>query len=573
MPDNMSDAQSSELLRCAFRLSPVSTAAVSGDGRLLLYNEAFCRMSGHTDKQLTGAFFVHFIHPEDQDVYKAALSSLQSQDCTDGTCEVRFAKNHDRYIWSRLTIIKLKPCPPSGVPASSDDQVFLIQVQDISGRREAKLAAEATKLQLAAILENMTDGYFTIDAMNRFTFVNKAAEAILHCPRSLMLGRAIEEIFPDTKRSPLRFIFELLHESYPEFIESYYEEEDRWFEILVTRFTDSCGIYIRDITEKKRTEEALKESERMYRMIADRSSDMIARIDMYGKFQYVSPASRTMFGFSPEELAGRPIQSFIHPEDLDEIRACLEKLRSDSDTLLPYFRAQRSDGSYVWLETTAKKMISPSGRRREILTVTRDITVRKKAEEELLETNAFLQKISSIDALTGVANRRLFDDRYEKEWRNAARYRTPLTVIIIDIDDFKKYNDTYGHTEGDRCLQLAAEALRASIKRPGDFIARFGGEEFVVLLPMTDLDGARFVAEKLRMAVENLQIPHGKSSNASIVTASAGAAVFSPSHSLSPRELLIRADQALYQAKATGRNRTQVYCEAEAPLPRHQFQS
>lgn len=180
-----------------------------------------------------------------------------------------------------------------------------------------------------------------------------------------------------------------------------------------------------------------------------------------------------------------------------------------------------------------------------------------RMQSDLNELNENLEKLSSLDGLTGIPNRRLFDDIYEIEWKRAERNGTPLSVIMMDIDYFKLFNDTYGHAEGDKCLQKIASALSSEAKRSMEIVARYGGEEFVAVLPGTDIKGGQFVAENMRSGVEDLNIPHLESKIANHVTISLGLAV---SLSLvrgkdTPQDLLHRADNMLYKAKDQGRNR------------------
>jgi diguanylate cyclase (GGDEF)-like protein len=175
---------------------------------------------------------------------------------------------------------------------------------------------------------------------------------------------------------------------------------------------------------------------------------------------------------------------------------------------------------------------------------------------ELAEANQFLIELSYLDALTGVANRRRFDEHLDAEWRRALRAEAPLSLILIDIDCFKRYNDTYGHQNGDECLQAVATALADGLPRSGDSVARYGGEEFAIVLPFTDKAGAIKVAEQLRHRIEALQIPNKASTVSRFVTISAGAATFVPARDIDVHELIRLADEALYRAKQAGRNRT-----------------
>ncbi len=174
--------------------------------------------------------------------------------------------------------------------------------------------------------------------------------------------------------------------------------------------------------------------------------------------------------------------------------------------------------------------------------------------------NRELRRLSAQDSLTGISNRRHFDQTLTQEWRRALRARRPLALILFDIDYFKQYNDVYGHQAGDECLRTVAGNLAQHARRPGDWVARFGGEEFAVVLSETDAQGAVHLAEQMRAAIEALAIPHAGSAVGRAVTISAGVASMVPeSASGDRRELVQWADAALYEAKRQGRNRVVSY--------------
>lgn len=191
-----------------------------------------------------------------------------------------------------------------------------------------------------------------------------------------------------------------------------------------------------------------------------------------------------------------------------------------------------------------------------------------KANDELEKRNDELQRLSSIDGLTGISNRRTFDDSMVKEWARIKRSKceTELSLVMIDIDKFKLYNDGYGHQQGDDCLKQVAWELNKCIKRDSDLLARYGGEEFVAILPSTSLEGAKHFAEEMRAHVEKLAIPHEYSSSGDIVTLSLGVATFIPDNNNSPEHLIEAADKALFKAKENGRN--QVMEAAELLYPK-----
>lgn len=188
----------------------------------------------------------------------------------------------------------------------------------------------------------------------------------------------------------------------------------------------------------------------------------------------------------------------------------------------------------------------------------------QQRNEELSHAVELLGKLSAEDSLTRLANRREFDRRLGIEWNRARRDGHMLSLVLIDVDCFKNYNDHYGHPTGDACLQKVAHALHSVVRRSADLVARFGGEEFVVLLPATDAAHAAALAEHMRRHVADLQIPHAASRVAAGVTVSLGVASMKPADGCQPPELIAAADAALYRAKEQGRNRVAAAPGAEA---------
>lgn len=195
------------------------------------------------------------------------------------------------------------------------------------------------------------------------------------------------------------------------------------------------------------------------------------------------------------------------------------------------------------------------------------VRARVKNHIELKRSRDLLQRLTTLDPLTGIANRRRFDAYLGAEWARAARDEQPLSLIMVDVDHFKRYNDRYGHVVGDQCLSQIAATLQGAVQRPADLVARYGGEEFACVLPGTDLAGAEQTAERIRAAIEHLALPHPDSPVAGHVTISLGVATLFPHAEESSTSLIEAADRALYEAKQRGRNRVCGIAAVRRPQP------
>jgi diguanylate cyclase (GGDEF)-like protein/PAS domain S-box-containing protein len=328
--------------------------------------------------------------------------------------------------------------------------------------------------------------------------------------------------------------------------------------LVLQLFTMVCMlvVYIAEVVraERNRFELGVRASEQRFRLLAEESHDIITLSNLKGEIQYVSPAVKSLLGFEPGEWLPVDRAQAVHPDDqagLDRLYA--ECLAGKPNNILD-FRIRRKSGDYLWLEANLvlhrdPDTSAPAG----FINVVRDISVRKAVEENLNKALNVAESQASVDPLTGIPNRRSLDAYLETEWRRASRSRSAISALMIDVDHFKRYNDRYGHLCGDRCLKEVATAIAACLHRHSDFAARYGGEEFVVILPDTDIVGAQIIADQIRCAVEQQQIPHEDNSHR-VVTISAGCAAQTPERGLHCARLLESADAALYQAKSDGRN-------------------
>lgn len=326
----------------------------------------------------------------------------------------------------------------------------------------------------------------------------------------------------------------------------------------------------REIAEHKQTEEVLLESEEIYRSILNSSPDDITIADLQGQILIVSPAACAMFGYSdPEEGVGLQVMDFITPEDHERARANILRMFQGGCSGPNEYRGVRRNGTLFDIEVNSGLIRGANGQPIKMVIITRDITERKQAEQRIrqlvqqLEAEKNTAQHNAVtDSLTGLANRRYFDEAIKTEFYRWKRSGAPLSLIMLDVDYFKNFNDCYGHLVGDSCLQAIGAALRSVIGRVPDVIARYGGEEFIVILPETNKTGAIILAERIRKTVEGMAIPHAESQTADHVTISLGIVAISSSMDLeTPDQVVAMADAALYYAKKRGRNRYEFFTE------------
>lgn len=273
------------------------------------------------------------------------------------------------------------------------------------------------------------------------------------------------------------------------------------------------------------------------------------------RFEYIGPQIEALLGWPRDSwLSAQDWIDRIHPEDRDyTANFCVSQSQNGIDHEADY-RALKADGSYVWIRDVVHVLRDANGTTTDLVGFMFDISARKQMEEDLLALNRKLEILSHQDGLTCVANRRLFDQNMDAEWQRARRSKAPVSLILLDIDHFKAYNDLYGHVKGDECLVHVAGALSQMPLRSTDLFARYGGEEFAIVLPQTPADAAASLAEKCRNLVSNLNLRHPVSPEGK-VTISVGVATLVPSEDCPYTTLIERADQMLYQAKKSGRNR------------------
>lgn len=308
------------------------------------------------------------------------------------------------------------------------------------------------------------------------------------------------------------------------------------------------------LESRRAMEQRLARIASIHELVSENSRDAIILADLHGRRSFVSAAVERLIGWSPQEFARVRSIELVHPEDLHKVEETVQAMRSGSEGATIECRVRKFTGEYIWVEASLRlvrdgKTGAPSG----ILNIVRDVTERKLSEQRLQEAYTIVEALAATDPLTGLANRRKFEEVLNNEWRRCVRDHSQLSMLMIDADHFKLFNDCYGHMKGDGCLKQIAAAAQDVVARPGDLVARFGGEEFAVILPGTDKAGAIQLASQICEAMRGKRIPH-EASASGVVTVSIGCATIRPTFGLQAVKLIELADQALYDAKHRGRD-------------------
>jgi diguanylate cyclase (GGDEF)-like protein/PAS domain S-box-containing protein len=312
--------------------------------------------------------------------------------------------------------------------------------------------------------------------------------------------------------------------------------------------------------ERLRTERALRASEVRFRLIAENGSDVVSLYSTDGRLVYISPSCERVMGFLPEEMPRMAPFATVHPGDLDRLQRHFNQLLRGEPVPSIQIRMLHKTGRHIWLEMMWRAVIDECGHVVQLQVSSRDITDSKQNERRLedaqkklrqqqdmlQDVNNKLSELATADSLTGLRNRRAFEERLEDETRRWRRNGSDVSLILLDVDHFKSFNDTFGHPKGDDVLRAVGGILRGSL-RAADFAARYGGEEFAIILPNTDRAGALLVAQQLRQAIETATWEDRA------ITASIGVATLGEEIRTS-EALVDYADRALYRSKQAGRN-------------------
>jgi diguanylate cyclase (GGDEF)-like protein/PAS domain S-box-containing protein len=518
-----------------------------------LYASPACRtLLGFEPEEMLRMSARESIHPEDVGMVMGRLANVAEER---GTLRYRLRRKDGSYVWVESVARTVFGGP--GQPPQR-----LVVARDIAERVAAEQRLKESEARYRLLAENSTDIILLVGLDGTRLYASPACRTLLgYEPEEMLRMSTQESIHPED----LAIVQERLQRwDEPTTVEYRLRRKDGsyiWVESVAHPIDDPGKpphllVVSRDIEQRVVAEQRLRDSEVRYRLLADHSTDMVFQLDLDLVRRYVSPACREILGYEPEDLIGCKPLSLVHLEDAEHVAQVYRSLL-DTPTRRQsvIYRIRHRDGRWIWVEAQLRTLEdAQTGAPCGIIGALRDISIRKAVEEQLAEANRRLEALAGQDALTGLANRRAFDDALSREYKRAKRDRGRLALIMIDVDFFKSFNDHYGHPAGDECLRRVSGAIGSAIRRPSDLAARYGGEEFAVLLPDTDEAGAAQIADRIRQNICRLELKHHACAN-SIVTVSAGvASVGRDDFEAAPEALVQSADRALYRAKDSGRN-------------------
>ena len=438
---------------------------------------------------------------------------------------------------------------------------------------ERKLKETAFLHQL--VTENSRDVIIIADFQGSRNYVSAAHASLGGWTRDELLNlHSLDLVHPDDRANAAALMRELRTGRGEAMLECRVRKQDGsyiWVEASLRTIHDPLssiptGILniVRDISGRKRAEQSRDFHQSLLGAIHDVSLDAILVVNDEGKAVSYNRRFAEVWQITAPDLPTSLLNPIIEISDEHLLSQCLDKVK-DPQAFLErvqelYSDREANDQCQVelkdgrTLERYSTALHSDNGRYLGRVWFFRDVTERIRAEQELKKAYDAVEKLAVVDALTGLANRRRFDAYLAAEWRRGMREHRPLSMILVDVDLFKLYNDTYGHVKGDMCLKKLAESAMGVVTRAGDLVARFGGEEFAIVLPNTDVHGALLIARQLSDAVSRNAICH-EGSPYHVVTISAGCASVVPQPGMSSSHLVELADHAMYEAKRHGRNR------------------
>ena len=559
------------------------------DTTILFANPALCKALGTSLEKIIGQKWIDFADPDDLEMTLQQISQLSPENPT-FIAENRDQRANKKIGWTQWI--------NQGI---FNEEGQLIEIQSV-GRDITELKQTETQLRESQrFIERIAEAtptllYIYDQIEQRNIYANRSVAELLGYSREEIQTMGTDLFATICHPDDLAMIYEASQKictvDDDQVIETEYRVQDaqgEWHWLasrdLVFSRTEDGQVWqtlgtSQDITDRVESENRLIQ---LARNIPGVIYQFRMRVDGTSHFPYASEGIRDVYGVTPLEVRedASAVFAVLHPDDLERIS---QSIQDSAVNLSPWhceYRVRFADGRIIWLigHATPQREADGSTIWHGYITDISDrkqaefllISEKERAEEAELQLqktqinleriNQRLLKLIDTDPLTRIANRRCFNIRIRQEWKRLYREQKSLSLILFDVDYFKYYNDYYGHPQGDRCLIQIAQTAKQAVGRSADLVARIGGEEFAVILPNTDLKGAKIVAEKIRLAIQSLAIPHQDSQIDDKVTISLGIMSLMPTTGQSLTTLINQADQALLEAKRRGKNQSVIFCE------------
>lgn len=530
------------------------------EGKWTFLNPSWTDITGFQIEESLGVPFTNFVHPDEQERIMEVFNSIILNREDIFKLEVPYVSKNGKTIWFEAFAIITYDAHGAAIGTTGT----LFDITDRKNHERTMIHNE--QLYKSIFQYNHTPSYM-MDVDGNFTHVNDAIEEITGFKREDLIGAPyVPFVTPSYVESTNMYFQRVINGESLTFESEIVQKQGTlvYLQVNLTpiiidgEITGAVGIAF-DKTKEKRSERQLLESENRYRSLIHLSPEAIF-VHSPQQIELVNDKLVEFFGVKgKEDLLGKTVFDFLHPDDAQMVTENMELGFKDASFLnhRDELRFIRLDGNVVTAKVSAS-LIEYSGSMA-IMGVLYDITEKKEVDRKLLEAHELLIKLSNLDGLTGIPNRRSYNEQIQKDWELALKNNETLSLLMIDIDCFKLYNDAYGHLQGDTCLKAVATSIQDYLNPTGEFVARYGGEEFTVILRNASSERILEVANSLRSNIEALQIPHAQSTIGPHVTISVGVATGSPSSGQSLHDLMQYADRALYESKRGGRNTVQFY--------------
>ncbi|MDO9414678.1 diguanylate cyclase [Pararhizobium sp.] len=541
------------LYRATIEALPDCLNVKDTDGRFLAANPATARL-------MRAKSVEHLIGKSDFDFYSQAAADAFKHDEQRVISSGMTVTNDHGVVFDRGPTIWLSTLKAPLRDSNGNLMGLITHNRDITEQKRLQQELDTTRERLNDAMSKMSDGMVIFDENGVLLYSNIQYRTFFPAAGgSRVGGEPVPDILRDAVlgRRPLSGAH---HTSVPEDGTTAVipKAGGGWLLLRSSRVKQGVMFIISDVTEQRRAELELKGAEAEYRALFENSVGGIFRATAEGTLLRVNPALARLHGYDTEAEffeATRDSHAdwYIDSGRREEFLELIDRNGLVTD-FVSEVRRHRT-GERIWISETAWMVHGSNEEAPYCEGTVADVTERRRSEEKLADANRKLEQLASVDGLTGLANRRIFDQTLKQEFARRRRDGTALSIVMIDVDRFKSYNDTYGHLAGDDCLRRISGVFKTVLRRSSDRGCRYGGEELVAILPNTGAEAALIVAEAFRAGVKDLGIEH-RGSDLGIVSISAGIATCSGNEEMADVQDLIReADRALYQAKRSGRDR------------------